>query len=307
MSKLNKIIIGSGLLLVAVFINAKFLVAQPANAATPKVCTGHKDANCAAGASFNGKVICGDGTTSAVDYTTFCKAPALKCPIVLAKEDYDKQVKALQDEIEAVKSANQKLCQGRFDAMTKTNESLYQSCVKGRTSVFKMSPGIELYSDRGICEKEKNEAVANDKANLSSCQHSIDALVARYQSMISCYSVSKFKATSFNTVGYILSDAHLPKNNSCATYGRNTSLDASSGRCVCRNNYVWNTKNNACISDMYCPVGSIQSGGACVTLTKMCIEKYGVTSYAATTYGNSECRCGSNQTWNSDKTKCVNK
>jgi hypothetical protein len=293
----------------AAFLLAGFSAAIPVQAAS-KVCSAHKGANCAAGASFEGKVFCADGTIDAAfNYSDACKtAPSLKCPIALPKDQYDAQKKPLQDAILAVKSANQKLCQDRFDAMEKLNDSLYDSCIKGRASIFKMSPSIELFSDAGACAKNRDEAKADDNKNFDTCAHSTDALVARYQAIMACYSVSTVKTPAFNVTGYTLSSAHFTKNNSCVKYGNYSTLDSASGQCICGNGYSWDAKNTVCVNTMSCAIGSIRNGGQCVTLTKMCIDKYGIGTYAVST-GNTlyECRCGDGYAWNSDKTKCVAK
>lgn len=301
----NILLTAGSFVVLAITITAlRPLFVYPVSAAvTAKVCGNHKGINCAAGAAYNGSVVCNDGALD--DSALFsgqvqCKEASLKCPIRLSKDAYDKQKAALQTASDALTESNKNLCQDSFDRLEAYNKQLYDACLvaAGKSD-----------ADKKTCDKNKATTAANDKNNFDLCLKSAETTVAKYKEQMDCLvSVTDAKATTYGALGYMLPNLHSAISGSCSAYGPIATLNKSDARCYCPENWEWNSNGKYCVKSAPCQLGSSRVNGACVTYTKACINKYGVNSYgAALQNGGHECRCAGGFKMNSAKTACVAK
>jgi hypothetical protein len=305
MTKLKTIgfIVGAGVAAIAALALSQASFISPAAAeSTSKVCSAHGGVNCLAGAAYDGSVVCADGTRDgSVTYSSqsVCKTPALHCPIYLPKDEYDKEKTAVAAASDALTTGHKKICNDDFSAMETLNKQMDASCVAAATTT----------SDKDLCAKNKISTAAYDKSNLNLCLHSTDDMAAKYKAMIACLKTPTDKnATGYGALGYLLPNLHPAFAGKCDAYGSAAALNNADALCECPDGWSWNSSGKACAQNPPCAAGSSWSKGACVTNTKICMNKYGGSAYStATATGGHECHCGDGYKWNSAKTACVAK
>jgi len=284
------IIAGAGLFGVLALLTAQIVNVVPAAAAL-KVCAAHQGVNCSAGAAYDGSVVCNDGSRDgAFKYSSVgeCKAPFLRCPIFLAPDALSAQKKAVQTIIDALVADNKKVCNDNFNTLESLNKQMAAACKSGS------------------CQDNQSKTAAYDKANLGVCLHVADDAVAKYKTLLNCLApAADPKSVTYGHFGFQLAAQHPAFSGACAAYGSVAVPNAAKSSCSCPDAWEWSANGKYCVQSLPCEIGSERVGGACVTYTKICMNKYGASAYSVSLNGKRQCQCGIGYKWNKDQTACV--